>query len=146
MTRGYFGIGIVNIKSECNYGTLFRSAFSFGARFIFLTGKRFEKQSSDTTRSEKHLPLFRFQDIDDLLMHIPYNCQPVCVELKPYSRDIVDFCHPERAIYILGQEDGSLPDSLCERYPTVQIPGTFCLNVSVAGSIVMYDRISKARK
>ena len=28
--RGYYSIGIVNAKKECNYGTLFRSAINMG--------------------------------------------------------------------------------------------------------------------
>lgn len=29
--RGYCGIGVLNMKAEINYGTLFRSAYAFGA-------------------------------------------------------------------------------------------------------------------
>ena len=63
--------------------------------------------------------------------------------MQDYSKELKTFTHPERAIYILGQEDGDLPDSLCMLFPTIRIPTIYCLNVCVAGSIVMYDRIIK---
>ena len=141
MNRGYFGIGVVNMKNSVNYGTLFRSAHCFGANFLFLVGKRFKHQCSNTTCSERHIPLFEYQDINDFIDHIPYNCVPVCIEITTKSRDIRNFVHPERAIYILGQEDGSLPIKLTDKYTTIKIPTSRCLNVSVVGSIVLYDRV-----
>jgi tRNA(Leu) C34 or U34 (ribose-2'-O)-methylase TrmL len=144
MSRGYFGIGIINGKFDANEGQLLRSGHCFGADFIFTVGKRYSKQPTDTTCADRHVPLYEYKDIDDLLTHRPYGCTPVCIELKPYSKKIENFIHPERAIYILGPEDSSLPDSLCMLFPTIQIPTQICLNVCVAGSIVMYDRILKS--
>ncbi len=57
---------------------------------------------------------------------------------------MVKFTHPERAIYLLGAEDTGLPESvqsLCQSI--IHIKSPMCLNVAVAGSIIMYDRISK---
>jgi len=48
--RGFFGIGIQNIKTESNIGTLWRSANILGADFIYTIGKRYKKQSSDTMK------------------------------------------------------------------------------------------------
>jgi len=70
MERGYCGIGVLNIKTGINYGTLFRSAYAFNADFIFLIGKRFKKMVSDTTRSEKHVPLFEYPTFEDFYQHI----------------------------------------------------------------------------
>ena len=143
MNRGYCGIGIVNGKFDANEGQLLRSAHCFGVDFLFTVGKRYLKQSTNTTMAERHIPLFSYSDIDDMLKHRPYGCSPVCIELKPYSIELKTFNHPERAMYILGQEDGDLPDSLCLLFPTIQIPTNYCLNVCVAGSIVLYDRFNK---
>src|SRR3990170_5535314 len=93
ITRGYCGIGVINLKREINYGTLFRSALCFGADFIFLIGKRFEKMSSDTMRSEKHLPLFQFSDSEDFLEHIPFGCRLVAVELDKRAKPLTSFVH-----------------------------------------------------
>jgi len=141
MKREYCGIGVINMKTEFNYGTLFRSAYCFGADFMFLIGKRFHKLSSDTTRAEKHIPLFEYRTIDDFWEHIPYNCIPIAIEISDKARDIKNFVHPERAVYILGQEDGSIPNSILDKCKVVlKIPTKTCLNVAVAGSIVLYDR------
>lgn len=142
--RGNYGIGVWNMKREINYGTLFRTAYNFHAAFIFLIGRRFEKQASDTTRAEKSIPLFEFVNADDFLAHRPHGYQLFGIEICPTARDIRQFCHPERAIYLLGPEDGSLPSSILEHCNSViQIPTRVCLNVAVAGGIVLYDRLLK---
>lgn len=143
-TRGYCGIGVLNIKSEINYGTLFRSAFVFGVDFIFLIGKRFKKQASDTTKTPRHIPLFEYTTFDDFYTHIPYDCQLISVEICEKAKLIRVFSHPQRAVYLLGQEDGSLPDVVIEKsFGVIQIPTRYCLNVAVAGSIVLFDRFNK---
>jgi tRNA G18 (ribose-2'-O)-methylase SpoU len=94
--------------------------------------------------SHRHTPLWHFTDDDDFWSHIPHGCEPVAVEITPRARDLKGFVHPQSAVYILGPEDGSLSDRVmagCKR--VVVIPGTHCLNLAVAGSIVMYDRIIK---
>ncbi len=142
--RGYCGIGVLNLKRAINYGTLFRSAYDFGVDFIFLIGKRFEKQSSDTNRTERHLPLFEYLTFDDFYSHMPYDCQLVSVEICAKAKLIRIFSHPERAIYLLGQEDGSLPQEVIDKsFGVIKIPTRYCLNVAVAGSIVLYDRFNK---
>ncbi len=142
--RGYCGIGVLNIKTETNYGTLFRSAYAFEADFIFLIGKRFKKQCTDTARSERHLPLFEYETFDDFYEHIPYDCQLISVEICEKAKPIRTFNHPERAVYLLGKEDGSLPDRVIEKsLRVIKIPTIYCLNVAVAGSIVLYDRFNK---
>lgn len=97
-------------------------------------------------KTERHTPIFHFKDEDAFWDHIPMNCVPVGIEIVPRARDIVGWHHPESAVYILGPEDGSLPESLLKRcVSVVRIPGDFCLNLAVAGSVVMYDRIAKSR-
>ena len=142
--RGYFGIGIYHTKTEVNVGTLWRSAHNFGAAFIFTIGKRYKKQSSDTTKAWKTIPLYSFESFDDFRNHIPHDCQLVAVEQTDQSINIQQFTHPERAIYLLGAEDHGLPHSvLTQCHKSVQINTTMCLNVATAGSIVMYDRSVK---
>ena len=144
MKRGYFGIGIYNGKCEQNIGTLWRSANILGASFIFTIGKRYSKQCSDTMRTPKHIPLFHFEDYSDFLKHIPYDCPVVAIELDGNSVPLEAYKHPERCIYLLGAEDGGIPkDVLARCRDIIQLMGDHCMNVSVAGSIVMYDRMAK---
>ena len=144
MTRGYFGIGIYNIKSEVNIGTLWRSAFQFGASFIFTVGRRYSKQSSDTPNAIKHVPLLHYIDISDLLEHLPIDCPLIGIETT--GQDIQNLCHPERATYLLGAEDHGIPNNVlaqCHRVIGIPFSRIGSLNVAVAGSIVMYDRLVK---
>ena len=143
-TRGYFGIGIFNAKNEKNIGTLWRSANILGAQFIFTIGKRYSNQSSDTMSTPKHIPLFHYMNWEDFKNHTPKDCPIVAVELDEKSVPIKTFIHPERCIYLLGAEDSGISKKvLSECYTIVQLPGDHCMNVSTAGSIVMYDRLLK---
>lgn len=145
--RGYFGIGIFHGKTEANVGTLWRSASILGADFIFTIGRRYRHQSSDTMKTPRHIPLYHYTDYDDFFRHIPYNCPVVAVELTDHSIPLEEYKHPERCIYLLGAEDNGLPENILVRcQDTVQLIGDYCMNVATAGSIVMYDRVIKARK
>lgn len=144
MARGYFEIGIFHGKTPENVGTLWRSAYQMGAAGIFTIGRRYPKQASDTVQAYRHIPLRDYATLDDFLAAQPYDCQLIAVEMggKPLSV----FTHPERAVYLLGSEDNGIPASViakCQR--TVSLPSirVNSYNVSVAGSLVMYDRMTK---
>lgn len=144
-TRGYFGIGIYHVKNEINIGTLWRSAFIYGASFIFTIGRRYKKQSSDTLGVYRHIPLFHFLTLAEFLEHMPYDCQLVCIENSNEAQPLTGFIHPERAMYLLGAEDHGLPPDILDRYQTIIIESIreFSLNVAVAGTIVMYERFRR---
>jgi len=149
MSRGYYGIGVLNGKIAVNIGTLWRSAYIFNADFIFTIGRRYKKQASDTLKSYRHVPLWNFKDFDDFRGHIPYDCIPILIELSDKSKSLSTFKHPERAVYILGAEDNGIPEKYFKGHSVIQIDtqkGYFCLNVAVAGSIVMYDRYIKSQR
>lgn len=142
--RGYFGIGIERSKTELNIGTLWRSAFALGASFIYTIGQRYPRQASDTTQAWKHIPLLEYADLEDFKNHIPYECNIIGVELTEDARSLETFVHPERAIYLLGPEDGSLSKEaikICQQ--VVKFNSKYCLNVASAGTVVMYDRQTK---
>lgn len=144
--RGYFGIGIYHPKTTENIGTLWRSAHNFGADFIFTIGKRYKKQASDTTKAERHIPLFEYETFEDFKSHLPKGCRIVCIEQCVGARNIKDATHPETAAYLLGAEDHGIPSNLLVGHQTVFIDTPMCLNVAVAGSIVMYDRITRGEQ
>ena len=53
-----------------------------------------------------------------------------------------EFRHPKAAAYVLGRERGDLtPEMLARCDHVVKIPTRFCINVSLAGALVMYDRV-----
>jgi tRNA G18 (ribose-2'-O)-methylase SpoU len=141
--RGFFGIGIERSKTPMNVGTLWRSAGILGAAFIFTVGHRYPKQASDTIKAWRHIPLWTFDTLDDLYEHLPFDCQLVGVEMDDRASTLAEFKHPERACYLLGAEDHGLTrDALDRCHRLVKLPGLYSLNVAVAGSIVLYDRIA----
>ena len=144
--RGYFGIGIYHPKTTENVGTLWRSAFIFGASFIFTIGRRYKKQASDTPDTIKHVPLYDYVSYDDFYSHIPRGCRLIFIEMHEKALPITNFYHYEQAIYILGAEDYGIPERFFKNESTIYIPTvkTFSMNVAVAGSIVMYDRFLKS--
>lgn len=140
----HFGIGIERGKTAANYGTLWRSAVNLGADYIFTVGCRYPKQASDTVRAWKQVPAFEYADAEDFLSHRPYDVPLIGVELTEEPTPLTSFVHPMQAIYILGPEDGNLSRRIQDQCAAVvSIDSTYCLNVSVAGSIVMYDRRTK---
>lgn len=143
VSRGYFGIGVENLKTKINLGTLWRSAYCLGADFIFVIGKRYKYQCSDTVKAYRHIPLYNYEDTAHFLKSRPMDCPLIGVELSNKATNIYSFVHPQRAIYCLGAEDSSLT-FIDKCQSTIQIPSRFCLNVATAGAIVMYDRNFKS--
>lgn len=141
--RGFYAVGIYGNKTPANLGTLWRTATLYDASFVFTVGKRYTHQACDTTKTPRHIPLFHFTDVDDLIEHLPWSCPLVGVELDRRARDLTDFTHPETACYLLGAEDNGLPAAVLTRCPwLVQIESAqpWSMNVAVAGSLVLYDR------
>jgi len=141
---GYFGIGCIGMKTSENYGTLFRTAQIMNADFIFLIGARFKRQASDTMKSWRHLPLFEYKDFADFNEHRPYDCKLIGIELHKNSIPLIEYEHPKQACYLLGAEDfGLTKEAINACQDLIILPGERSMNVSVAGSIVLYDRVSK---
>lgn len=144
--RGYFAIGIYHGKAEVNTGTLWRTAHLYGAAFIYTIGRRYRMQASDTPKTPLHTPLFHFDTVADLKKHLPWGAPMVGVELDPRAVQLPAFTHPERAVYLLGAEDHGLPmDVMDQCHSLVTIPSMLpqSMNVSVAGSLMIYDRFTK---
>jgi hypothetical protein len=69
-------------------------------------------------------------------------CRLIGVEITDDAVDLPSFKHPLAAAYVLGAEQDSLSPALTARCDyVVKIPTRFCVNVSVAAAIVMYDRM-----
>ncbi len=140
--RGYFAIGVEGISKPMNLGALLRTAHAFGANYVFTIDAAFDSREvrlSDTADSEQHLPVFDYRRMEDL--ELPRGCRLVGVELTDEAIDLPSFRHPLAAAYILGPERGSLSPQAQERCSfVVKIPTRFCINVSLAGALVMYDR------
>jgi tRNA G18 (ribose-2'-O)-methylase SpoU len=146
--RGYFGIGVESISKPMNVGNLIRSAHAFGADFFFAIAPAIDLKQidrSDTSKTHRHMPVYEYATPKGLTL--PKGCQLVGVELLDGAHDLPSFTHPEQAAYILGPEKGELSSEVVARCDhVVKIPTKFCVNVGVAGAILMYDRwLTKGR-
>jgi tRNA G18 (ribose-2'-O)-methylase SpoU len=146
---GFFGIGIQNIKTESNLGTLWRSANIFGASFIFTIGRRYREQCSDTLKTPRAIPLYHFPDFEMFYNSMPFDCQLVGVEMHEKAAMLPAYKHPKRCVYLLGAEDHGLSKVAIDKcVGIVQVPTAkeFCLNVASTGTVIMYYRLSKKGK
>ncbi len=142
-TRGYFGIGAEGVSKSANVGALLRTAHAFGASFCFTIGAGFDARAAraaDTSDTAAHVPMWRFDGMDT--MALPQGCVLVGIELNADAADLPSFRHPLNAAYVLGPERSSLsPALLAACRHVVRIPTRFSLNLSVAGALVLYDRL-----
>ena len=139
---GYVGVGIYNGKRTYNFGALVRTARVFGADFVFSVGHRNPTETS-SVRAELTTPVFHFETLSLFVASIPANAHLVCVELAADAVDIRTYAHPPRAVYLLGPEDGALPGDIMRQHDTVVLPGAYPLNVAMAATVVLYDRLLK---
>jgi tRNA G18 (ribose-2'-O)-methylase SpoU len=140
--RGYFGIGAERISKALNLGNLMRSAHGFGASFTFTVGATYQalEARADTSKGALTLPHYNWSRPAELVL--PAGCRLVGAELLDEAIDLPSFQHPRCAAYVLGPERGSLSPELLARCDyVVRIPTSFCVNLAMAGAIVMYDRV-----
>ena len=143
MRRGYFGFGAEEISKPMNLGALMRTAHAFGASFVFTVAahpKVRAAYNADTSHTFENVPYHAFDTIEE--MRLPKGCALVGVELTEDAVELPRFKHPSAAAYVLGRERGALSPAMQARCAhIVRIPTKFCVNVAVAGAIVMYDRL-----
>jgi tRNA G18 (ribose-2'-O)-methylase SpoU len=141
--RGYFGIGVEGISKPMNLGAVLRTAHAFNASFAFSIGASFDVAAvlaSDTSVAFNSLPLQLHAGLDDF--RLPFGCRLIGIEIAEDAVDLPSFTHPLAAAYVLGAERDSLSPALQQRCDfIVRIPTKFCVNLAVAGAIVMYDRM-----
>ncbi|MDT0554216.1 RNA methyltransferase [Urechidicola vernalis] len=144
LEQGFFGIGIQNGKTPENLGVLWRSAQNMGASFIFTIGNRYAKQACDTHKAVGAMPYFHYNTFDDFYKNLPKGAMLVGVELNEKAEHLETFSHPRRCVYLLGAEDHGLSKTAIDKsHYLVKFKSELSLNVSVAGSIIMYDRQAK---
>ncbi len=141
--RGYFGIGVEGISKPMNVGALVRTAHAFDASFVFAIAPAVDPEAfaaSDTSHAVRAMPFYSFPTVAALTL--PARCRLVGIELLDEAVELPSFRHPVQAAYVLGPERGNLSPELVERCEfVVRIPTRFSINLSVAGALVMYDRL-----
>lgn len=141
--RGYAAIGLYQPKTNMNVGSVLRAAGCFDAALVAVEGDRYRKASTDTTKMHRHIPLVN----GTLRNLIPFDCVPVAVELSDGARSLHSYTHPERAFYVFGPEDGSVPNEvLAWCRDVIYVPSRGCLNLAATVNVVLYDRDKKRQR
>lgn len=139
---GYFEIGIFQPRSRENIGTLWRSAYQLGAAGIFVIGRSYRRQASDTEDTLRMIPLRHYLTFEDFLLARPVGAQLIGIEMG--GQPLAAFQHPEQAVYLLGSEATGLPERIlrqCNAVVAIEAVHKASYNLAVAGSIVLYHRL-----
>lgn len=140
-------IVLENPKYPHNVGGVLRSAANFNINQVWFTGARMANELSISTRIPREERMRMYEEV--ALIHHDYPLDhitgtPVIVELVPGAVPLPFFEHPEDAVYVFGPEDGSVSKALkVLGHHIVVIPTNFCLNLSAAVNVVLYDRLLK---
>ena len=145
VARGFFAVGLCLPRDPANVAHALRASGCFGAAFLAFSGGRYQRHVIDTQKAYRHMPLINTGCAPDSILDVlPYDCVPVAVEINERAVQLPRYKHPERAYYVLGPEDGSVPDDVVSRCrDVVRIPSRFCLNLAAALCVVLYDRQAK---
>lgn len=156
---------LVDPKHPHNVASALRATAIFGGSALYWTGSRVPPPDAWPEGArlprEERMRLYRavaFQHIGTPLPEVLPRARriltvtPVAVELSDNAESLIDFVHPEEALYCFGPEDGSLPRSIragCHRF--VRIPAdpemrSVPLNLAAAVNLVLYDRLAKSTR
>lgn len=138
--RGTCGIGIFQPEFDANVGSLIRSARCFDADYVFTVGGKWSGHPT-ACGHEGHIPIHHYEEFE-WRHKVPDGAVPVRVDYTETAAPLSNFHHPEKAVYLLGNEGCGFDYMDDPPANTVYIPSEYCLNVAVAASIVLQDRYS----
>jgi tRNA(Leu) C34 or U34 (ribose-2'-O)-methylase TrmL len=132
-----------------NVGAVIRSCSCWGVEQLWWTGERVDLDLARGERLPREERMKGYKSVrlyrhDRPLDFFTGQSVPVAIELVRGSENLLDFEHPDNALYVFGPEDGSIPGAwrtLCHRF--IQIPTRHCLNLASAVNVVLYDRLAK---
>jgi tRNA(Leu) C34 or U34 (ribose-2'-O)-methylase TrmL len=143
--RGFSIVALHNPKSGENVGGALRAAAVYGSAGVIVDGPRRNvliQHPTNTMKAHLHLPVTWIEDLFDA---IPHGAVPVAVEIAQNAKSLIEFKHPERAVYIFGAEDATLGvQTLARCVHSVYIPTKRCMNLAATVNVVLYDRLAKS--
>ncbi len=136
-----------NTTKEHNVGSLVRTAHAVAAAEVVLVGDR-EWNVEAARTAQLYTTVTQVADLEAFREHLAVRkWNLVAVELDDRAVNLFAAEYPERPCFLLGAEVGGVPEALlAEAGLVVQIPQwglVPSLNLAVAGSIVLYDYLSK---
>jgi tRNA(Leu) C34 or U34 (ribose-2'-O)-methylase TrmL len=142
-------IMLVNPKFAHNVSMVVRLASCYGLEQVWYTGERVSLDLSNRKRMPREERMKGYREVEIInydrpLDHFSKDVVPVAIEVRENSEPLHYFEHPENAVYVFGQEDGSIPKSVLHKcHKFVVIPVRHCMNLATAVSTVLYDRLFK---
>ena len=150
-----FYTALYNLQSPKNVGMIIRTHIAMGgAELIFISPKnwKFGKSTQNFSRRLEQLCT---------IIHIPHEndffewCKqhkatPLAIEISQRAKALPDYPFPDKPVFVLGNEASGLPPSFldsCQGIITIpQFGPVGSLNVAVAASIAIYERVRKFPK
>ena len=145
--HGFFTIGVAGGEIIENLGTLWRSAYQFDAKGLFVIGHRYklrQMEKTDVVKVTHKIPLIQYPDWSAFTEAAPHDAKWVAVEKG--GEPLETFQHPPCAVYVLGTDEDGLPAQLvgaCHSHVSLPSIDGGRVSVPTAGSLVMYDRVLK---
>lgn len=137
-------LGLFNPKSPTNVGAVLRAAGCYRANEVRYVGERYDKAArfhTDTQGAGKAIPFKRVENIEEQICE---NTKIVCVELVEGAIPLPEFKHPEKALYVFGPEDNSIPQKVVSKADhVVYVPTVGCMNLAATVNVLLYDRLAK---
>ncbi|MGL5109383.1 MAG: TrmH family RNA methyltransferase, partial [Vibrio ordalii] len=101
------------------------------------------KFQTDTKNIQSKIPLTAMVEITE---DLPSEMKIVCVELAEGATPLPEFIHPEKALYVFGPEDGSIPQEIVNQASeVVYVPTVGCMNLAASVNVLLYDRLAKSK-
>ena len=137
-------LGICDPKSPSNIGAIMRAAGCYAVKHVLYTGERFDRAAKFQTDTKKVTGQIPLKPVESFLKEKDPGAKIICVELAEGAQSLLEFIHPDAAIYIFGPEDGSIEQSLIDQADAVvYIPTVTCMNLAATVNVVLYDRLAK---
>lgn len=140
-------VALINPKFPHNAGAAYRACAAWGAPQLWVSGSRMKAQlSGKRLPREERMRIYQDEVTlnwnDRIFDQFAPDVTPVAVEVLPTAEPLtLEWEHPEKALYVFGPEDGSLPGSVlqhCHRF--IILPSDHCLNLSAAVNLVLGHR------
>jgi len=154
-SRLSYSVCLMHLEYDLNIGNCIRSAHIFGAKRVFIFGKR-KYDSRSTVGAHNYIDIVKY-DFEDLTnesiienqfetMVEDYNLQPLLIDKTEASIDITNifdnYDRSKNPCLVLGNERSGIPSCLSKKYPCFHIPqkGVIrSLNVASAAALAMYE-------
>ena len=102
-------VALVDPKFPHNVGAAVRAASCYGVRQVWFSGDRVRLDGAKGQRLPREERMRGYKEVEvrhaDQFFDAFEDAVPVAVELRRNAESLIDFVHPEHALYVFGPED-----------------------------------------